>query len=266
MPFTFAHPLAVVPIARTKLAFSALVVGAMSPDFEYLIRMRQSIHDAHLLIGLLVFCLPASLLMLWLWHGLLKRPLLELLPRGQQGVLLPYRDRFSFGSPKQFLLHCVAILIGAATHVGWDSFTHQWGWPVQQSGWMQELVIPMPVGEPIAPHKAMQYASSLGGMGLLLLIYWRRFRRRERQSAEFSPQFAGRVRLRICMLMVFGAVVPAAIYAALMFPPTDGFENLKAFTVRSIVVSNSILLWWLIGYAIWFRWKFGPATDRAGSA
>ncbi|NMD47764.1 MAG: DUF4184 family protein, partial [Propionibacterium sp.] len=36
MPFTFFHPAAVVPLLRVRvLVPAALVIGAMSPDFEY---------------------------------------------------------------------------------------------------------------------------------------------------------------------------------------------------------------------------------------
>jgi len=265
VPFTLAHPLAIVPFARTKLAFSALVIGAMSPDFEYLIRARQDSHSAHSLVGLIVFCLPASLLMLWLWHGLLKRPLIELLPNRHQGLLQPYLDSFAWGAKQQFALHCVAVLIGSATHVAWDSFTHPWGRPVQAMSWMEATVIPMPVGPSIAPYKALQYGSSLGGTGLLAMIYWRWSRTRSPSRNEPRPRFSQSKRLRICLILMTSAVVPGVIVAAMAYPPLLDFDHFKAFTVRSIVVSNAVLLWGLVTYASWFRWRFRNLKDREDS-
>lgn len=265
MPFTLAHPLAVIPLARTKLALSALVIGSMSPDFEYFIRARQDSHSAHSILGLIVFCLPTSLLMLWLWHGLLKRPLVELLPDRHQGLLHPYLDRFTWRSMKQFALHCVAALIGAATHVVWDSFTHPWGWPVQAMSWMQAAVIPIPIGPEIAPYKALQYGSSLGGTGLLAVIYWRWSRTRCLSGNEPGPRFSQPKRLWICLILVTGAVAPGVIVGARAYPPFLDFDHFKAFTVRSIVVSNAVLLWGMVIYASWFRWQFRDLKDRVDS-
>lgn len=43
MPFTFAHPAAVLPLGvkKTKyIDFTALVIGSMAPDFEYFIHFK----------------------------------------------------------------------------------------------------------------------------------------------------------------------------------------------------------------------------------
>ncbi|MBG86149.1 MAG: hypothetical protein CMO80_04530 [Verrucomicrobiales bacterium] len=81
MPFTLAHPLAVIPLARTRLVFSALVIGSMSPDFEYFLRLRQNSRASHSIAGMLFFCVPASLVLMLLWEMLMKRCAFELCPR-----------------------------------------------------------------------------------------------------------------------------------------------------------------------------------------
>jgi hypothetical protein len=45
MPFTFAHPAAVLPLRRfcpDRLVWSALVIGTVSPDLEYFVRLAPS--------------------------------------------------------------------------------------------------------------------------------------------------------------------------------------------------------------------------------
>ena len=41
MPFTLAHPAAVLPFARTKLVFSALIAGALAPDVGYFLTLYR---------------------------------------------------------------------------------------------------------------------------------------------------------------------------------------------------------------------------------
>jgi hypothetical protein len=90
MPFTLAHPAAAVPLARSsteRFALSALVVGSMAPDFEYPLRWRAEGHLGHTFPGLIVFCLPLGLVALALFHGLVKRPVVLLLPRALRARL-----------------------------------------------------------------------------------------------------------------------------------------------------------------------------------
>ena len=84
MPLTPAHAAAVVPLSRWKRYFwlSPLAVGSMSPDFVYYLfpphRWRSI---GHSFWGLLLFCIPAGLAVLYAYHRFFKRPLVLLLPR-----------------------------------------------------------------------------------------------------------------------------------------------------------------------------------------
>jgi hypothetical protein len=44
MPFTLAHPAIVVPLALQRLILSALIIGSMTPDLEYFIRLSDISH------------------------------------------------------------------------------------------------------------------------------------------------------------------------------------------------------------------------------
>jgi len=70
MPFTLAHPAAVLPIwagGKPRLRLAALVLGALTPDFEYFLHLNTVGRYAHSLPGLFFVCLPAGWLSLWLF-------------------------------------------------------------------------------------------------------------------------------------------------------------------------------------------------------
>jgi len=45
MPFTFSHPAIVLPLAtlrRQWISATGLIIGSITPDFEYFIRMKNT--------------------------------------------------------------------------------------------------------------------------------------------------------------------------------------------------------------------------------
>ena len=64
MPVTPAHAALALPLSRVApaLPLAPLVIGTLSPDFEYLLRLAPTGRFAHSLLGLVVFCVPVSLL------------------------------------------------------------------------------------------------------------------------------------------------------------------------------------------------------------
>ena len=77
MPYPFAHPAAVLPLARPMGRFavpSALAIGSVVPDLWYFVPFADRA-DSHSLAALFWFCLPAGLAAYALFHLLLKQPL-----------------------------------------------------------------------------------------------------------------------------------------------------------------------------------------------
>jgi Domain of unknown function (DUF4184) len=121
MPFTLAHPAAVLPLCRycpRLLSFPALLAGTISPDIGYAFGRFGWDDLSHRFVGSLVFCLPVGLCVVGLFHALRSR----FSPDGSGGGEL-----WRLGPP---LAIVVSILIGAWTHLLWDSFTNQHGWVV----------------------------------------------------------------------------------------------------------------------------------------
>ena len=122
MPYPIAHPAAVVPLHRLlgRLSVpSALAIGSVVPDFWYVLPIFQR-GDSHSPEGLFFFCLPVGFAAYILFH-LLKAPALALLPRA-------LAERLWACSPvlfpaASFTAVCVSLLLGAETHLLWDSLT-----------------------------------------------------------------------------------------------------------------------------------------------
>jgi hypothetical protein len=109
VPLTFAHP--AVPLARLGLPLSALVVGSMAPDFVYSLRLAPRGSFGHTLPGLVLFCLPAGLAVLWAFHRLMKRPLLALGPPPLQRRLAPLPAPFRFLPARRLALVVAGVLM-----------------------------------------------------------------------------------------------------------------------------------------------------------
>jgi hypothetical protein len=166
MPFTISHAAATIPFRRTRLVLSALIVGTMAPDFEYFLHGRMISRWSHNLHGAFEFSLPASLLVLAIFHWILKRPVVALLPRGvQQRIVL---KEFPFWPLNRFLLIVFSILVGIATHLFWDNFTHSGRWIVEHFAWFHQTTSVL--GRQVANYKVAQHVSTV--LGLFLLLVW----------------------------------------------------------------------------------------------
>jgi hypothetical protein len=126
MPFTPAHPAIILPLIRSRY-FSAtgLVIGSLSPDFEYFFKMSVSGLHSHTKIGLLYFDLPVTVLLALLFHQVVKNNLIANSPTFFQKR---FQDTLHFNFlaylKNHWIIFLVSALIGAASHLFWDSFTH----------------------------------------------------------------------------------------------------------------------------------------------
>ena len=126
MPFTFAHPAAVLPLLRSRqISWTGLILGSMIPDFEYFVRLRLSGDFGHTWWGILYFDVPLGVILALLFHGLVKSPLINNSPDILRDRWYDMANQDWWGYfRKNWWNLMVALAIGAFTHVLWDSFTH----------------------------------------------------------------------------------------------------------------------------------------------
>jgi hypothetical protein len=183
VPFTVAHAVVAPPLSKLsggRLDVTALAVGAMSPDFAYVVFLDTDRNFAHLAPGVVLFALPASLVVLAAWHGLVKRPLAALLPDRWAHLGAALRRPRPALSAGTAAATAGTVLAGAWTHVAWDSFTHSDGWAVQTFDVLREQV-------PVVGRRLyvwLQYGCGVAGMAVLLgmIAIWAR--RRPRVEVE----------------------------------------------------------------------------------
>ena len=126
MPFTPGHPAIVLPFIRSRfVSATGLVIGSMSPDFEYFFRMSVMGIHGHTKAGLFYFDIPVTIAMALIFHIVVKRNLIGNLPIFFQRR---FQDCLSFDFmaylKKHWRIFLISALIGAASHILWDSFTH----------------------------------------------------------------------------------------------------------------------------------------------
>jgi Domain of unknown function (DUF4184) len=166
MPFTVSHAAAALPFGRLKPVWPALVIGTLAPDFEYFLRLTDEDRMGHHLPGLVILTLPLAILVYWLFEFYIRAPAQELLPEGLQRRLPKAR---AFAGWRGLVGVVAWIVLGIATHVVWDWFTHPHTWIWEHVGWLRQKV-PVPFHPPVVMSKLVQHASSL--IGLVALVVW----------------------------------------------------------------------------------------------
>ncbi len=128
MPFTLSHPAIVIPLMKSKKWFSesGLIAGSIIPDFEYFLRMRKGTSSySHSLGGLFYFDIPGALVLIFIYHALIKKPFIENLPPFlRERFLLGYNFNFNAFFRKNKMIVLTSIFIGAGLHLMWDFSIH----------------------------------------------------------------------------------------------------------------------------------------------
>lgn len=126
MPVTPAHPALILPFIRSRY-FSAtgLIMGSVSPDFEYFFKMSVSSAYSHTLGGLIYFDLPVTVFISCLFHLVIKRNFIYNMPVFfQKRWLKVLHFDFLKYLRDHWWVFVISALLGAASHIFWDSFTH----------------------------------------------------------------------------------------------------------------------------------------------
>lgn len=189
MPFTFSHPAIVLPLTylpRQWFSLTGLVIGSLTPDFEYFLRMRIKSNYSHTIDGLFWFDLPLGLLLVFIFHNIVRNSLFDNLPTILKSRFSAFRQ-FDWNGhfQKNWLVVIISILIGAASHILWDSFTHDHGYFVMIIPTLQNSVDLF--GRQIPILKILQHTSTLiGGLVIAFAIYKLPTNKTEKESINLK--------------------------------------------------------------------------------
>ncbi|MFE3598440.1 DUF4184 family protein [Streptomyces sp. NPDC059142] len=222
MPFTLSHPAAVLPLMRRPFVPAALVAGAMAPDVPYFLAvLGVSETSAQDWYGPLLNAtgthtpgLGALTALVWALGlvaagRLLRAPLAALLPAGLR-LPEPGRTNGARAGARYVLWLLVSALIGIASHVAWDAFTHGDGFLVTHVPLLRA-----PVVGGLTAARLLQYASTAFGLAAFGWYLWQR-RGRLRVHGDGAGTVARPrpfVRWGVVTLLVAAPLLGGAVHA-----------------------------------------------------
>jgi hypothetical protein len=189
MPFTFSHPAIVLPLTflpRHWFSLTGLVIGSLTPDFEYFLRMRIKSNYSHTIDGLFWFDLPLGLLLAFMFHNIVRDRLFDNLPTFFKSRFSTFKNfNWNRHFKQNYLVVTISIFIGAASHIFWDSFTHDHGYFVQTIPTLQNSVDFSGKQMPIL--KILQHSSTFfGGFIIAFAIYKLPTNKAEKENINFK--------------------------------------------------------------------------------
>ena len=211
MPYTVSHAIISLPVCsftRNKIPLFSVIVGSISPDFPYLLALSPTYAPGHSMLGVLIYCLVPSLIVLFFWYRWFEIPTINLfhLPRRQK--------KFETSS---YYLIIIGVLIGAYSHALWDATSHSYGAFVVANDFMHRERFSLPL------YKWNQYGSGI--LGLILLTFWyiySVFKNRQNAYQGYFVLGAGVYAVSILSFIVLANVI-------------HGSEALSEYAVHSAV-------------------------------
>lgn len=201
-----------LPLVRKPFVASALVAGAVAPDLLYVDPIyrfaTQAIHGnltltlTHQFSSVLWLDPLIALVILLLFHFVVRRPLVALAPPSLAGRLSSPNERWRIPTPMQLVWIVVSLVAGVFTHVLWDSFTHYDGYFVTHWSWLRyDLTAAWDV------NRVLQYVSSVGGLLVIAIWLWSWWRRTTPSPIEPERYVPAPARYGVlAAAVIFGAV------------------------------------------------------------
>ncbi|MER5961778.1 DUF4184 family protein [Streptomyces sp. NPDC002057] len=235
MPFTLSHAAAVLPglrrdgTARGPLVASALVAGSFAPDMTYFAATAfpgaMVLGDVtHSPVGIVTadVLITVALVALWLT---VREPLVALLPARWRGRVYGlvrgsvWRDRHPAVLAGWFGLSAV---VGATTHVVWDSFTHLDRWGTRALPFLGDVVAGFPV------YLYAQYGGSALALGLLAWFVTRALRSAD-PGVELPAHVTvpGRRGRLLAVGLIGGCVLAGVVHRVLRWASYWGWDRIE---------------------------------------
>jgi len=245
MPFTVSHAAAVLPIhrlGRHALPLTALMIGSMAPDFGYFFAHEASREFTHSFFGLFMFSLPVGLAAWLVYVAILEKATITLLPD-------KWHTRFAHTdaiTPSLIAHAAIAIMLGAVTHLLWDSFTHRGTFMTDA---FPALLAPTP-GIPWMPiYHFLHGLSSV--VGLVILITWARHLHRHPAKSLIRPYDISETWRTRANLILVGTTLLVGLFDWL--PYRGSHYSAQLFYLFVGLMSGFVVAWCCISLTLWFR-------------
>jgi hypothetical protein len=245
LPFTVSHAAAVLPLHRLskhKLPLTALMVGSMAPDFGYFFSHEASRQLTHSFSGLFIFSLPVGLFV-WLFYvAILEKATITLLSDR-------WHTRFAHTeaiTPSLVARACIAILLGAVTHLLWDSFTHR--------GTFVTDAFPALLGQSpgfrwLPIYHLLHGLSSV--LGLVILVRWARHLHRQPAKSLIRPyKIREQRRIGALWFLLFATLGGGLVD---WLPYVRARYDAQIFSVAVGSMSGFFIAWCCIAVAMWIN-------------
>ncbi|OKL39288.1 hypothetical protein A3841_01560 [Pontibacter flavimaris] len=157
-------------LRRRWLSATGLIMGSMAPDFEYFLRLKTQSEISHTLPGLFLFNLPVALLLCVLFHTLVRDQAMQYLPPyfRQRALAVAFPADWLHYQRRRWLVVSVSVVLGAFSHLFWDSFTHSGLYFVNQLPALSHtLTLPL-LDQEIVLHRLVQHVSTAVGASFIL--------------------------------------------------------------------------------------------------
>jgi len=238
MPFTLSHPAAVIPFYKATnhpLFLLAMVVGSVSPDFGYYMRLFSLATFSHTVVGSVLVCIPAGLLMLACVFAS-RRAILWLLPSRLRFILDTVLQVPSKNWSMLVLQVSFWIWLGALTHVFWDSFTHKTGWFVVHFPALQTTFV-LGEGLTFPVYYILQQASTVIGLCIVAFLAFQGLRK---LSPNEDDRKGDLLRYFFWWSMIVASILIAAPFAMSHSAAHAGLLGFRTFVFHLGINSGAV--------------------------
>jgi hypothetical protein len=238
MPFTISHAAVVLPFSRLLARWrllSAVVIGAMVPDFGLFLPWRMHRFETHSALALLTFCLPVGMATYWVFQYLIKTPILEVLPEAAYARWRPFSSPADFRSIRQWTLATCGVLAGAVTHLVWDAFTHENARGIRMIPWLEDPVVEIG-NHHLSGARLLQDVSSLVGLVIVMGLVWYGLRRGGEKPVPARPLQPAERRMWVSIYVL--AAVALSVAWLLWARSVESAWRFRVFIANDIAIAS----------------------------
>ena len=237
MPFTFSHPAIILPfryVGKKYFSMTGLIVGSIIPDFEYFLRIENRSRFSHTLPGIFWFDLPLALFVCFLFHNLVRGPLIANSPYSFHVRLIKY-NQFNWNRyfSKNWVKVIYSIIIGILTHIISDKFTHKSSNLVSSVPGLietQELI-----ESPKSIYRIIQITFSIIGLALCAFTIW------QFPANKIPRDYNPNNRYWLAMVCIFAGTL-AFIILKTGYEQTDLIISIMSSLLAALLVTSLITL------------------------